>query len=73
MEAELAELQLELLADLDRRLGRELLDRALAEHAEVVEMDVVEPDEEEALLRQLLELGDAASRRARRAARRSSR
>ena len=40
VEADLAELQLELLADLDRRLRRELLDRALLEHAEVVEVDV---------------------------------
>ena len=56
VEADLAELQLELLADLDRRAGRQLLDRALLEHAEVVEMDVLDPDEEEAPLRQLLEL-----------------
>ena len=56
VEADLAELQLELLADLDRRVGRELLDRALLEQTHVVEVDVLDPDEEEPALGQLLEL-----------------
>src|SRR5581483_6556280 len=47
VEADLAELELELLAGLDRRLRREAGDVAAVEQAEVVEVDVLEPDEEE--------------------------
>ena len=72
VEADLAELQLELLAHLDRRGRGELLDGALLEHAHVVEMDVVDPDEEEPPLRDLLELLEPRAV-GRRSARRSSR
>ena len=56
VEADLAEPQVELLADLDRARGGELLDRALLEHAQVVERHVGGADEEEAALGDLLEL-----------------
>ena len=56
VQAELAELHLELLPDVDRQLGRDLLERALVEHPEVVEVHVLLADEEEAALGRLLEL-----------------
>ena len=56
VQADLAELELELLADLDRRRRRELLDGALVEHAHVVEVDILDADEEEAALGDLFEL-----------------
>src|SRR5581483_3873442 len=64
VEADLAELELELLAGLDRRLRREAGDVAAVEQAEVVEVDVLEPDEEEGPLRDLLELAQPRAARA---------
>src|SRR5205823_14775145 len=52
VQAHLAQLELELLADLDGRLRRETWDVTAVEHTEMVEVDVLEPDEEEAPLRQ---------------------
>src|SRR5207247_3759633 len=65
VQPDLAELQLELLADLHRRLRLETGDVAAIEHAEVVEVHVLDPDEEEVPLRQLLELAQARPGRAR--------
>src|SRR5207248_5327704 len=56
VQADLAELELELLPDCDRRLRLQALDVTAVEHAEVVEVDGLEADEEEAALGELLEL-----------------
>ena len=65
VEADLAELDLELLADLDRQGRRDLLQGPAVEDTEVVEMLVVLPDEEEAPARRLLQLAQARAARAR--------
>ena len=59
VQADLAELDLDLCADVERQLRRDLLERALVEHAEVVEMLAFLADEEEAALGRLLELAQA--------------
>ena len=59
MEPDLDELHLELGAFLDRGLRRELLELALGEDVEVVGVDLLLRDEEEATLRLGLELREA--------------
>ena len=73
VQPDLAELHLDVLADLDRHLRRELLERSLVEHLEVVEMLALLADEEEPALRRLLELAQPRAAGARRRARRPSR
>ena len=58
MQADFDELQLELLALLHRRLGSELLRRALGEHLEVVDRRGLSSFEDEPALRRGLDLGE---------------
>src|SRR5207302_1787571 len=56
VETDLDELELELLAFLDRRLGRELLRGTLGDHLEVVDRHALAALDEEASLRDGLDL-----------------
>src|SRR5581483_4639116 len=58
VQADLAELQLDLLADLDRELRRDLLERALLEHDEVVEVRTLLADKEEPAAGRVFELAE---------------
>src|SRR5581483_10247948 len=62
VQPDLAELQLELLADLDRQRRGDLLERPLRQHPEVVEVLALLADEEEAALRRLLQLAQPDAR-----------
>ena len=59
MLVDLDELELDLGALGDRRLGLQVGELALGEHGGVVGVDALLRDEEEALLRRLLDLGEA--------------
>src|SRR5581483_1361808 len=64
VQAHLAELHVDLLADVDAERRSNFLERPLVEHAEVVEVLVFLRDEEEAAFRRLLELAQSRPARA---------